>query len=235
MFEFLKSKPPNPVAIASAILKLAQQPSLLEKCHQDFGLSPKYRERISFSILLFGFCCAHSWAGTKKNPRILDAWTQAVKLLPNCVRDPDGIVRVGDYLISLHEVLQALPILENTFQQRIPIPGGVTDSSLESVMYSTVANHQIQFATVIKVAILLRDKAYLQDIARAAHHSIHFKDLDVTFMCLAYSFYEQVTGTTLRDVSHDPSLVTNREMRCMNGTMTLRNYVNSVFANLSAL
>jgi hypothetical protein len=233
MFGFLKSKRTDPAAIAAVVFRVSQDPELFAQCHQEFALSSEDRQRASFSAVLFVYCCSHYWASSKNDSRVVAACAHAAEIIPQCFRDPDRFVRVGDYLISPFEVPLLLTILETHFQQRIPIPAEATSDpeNLGAAIHTVVSNHQVHLATLVKAVLLLRQERFAKDIESTAH----LKDIDVTFMVLADNFGDQVNGITLLDVSHDPRLATDRQMRGLRGSVILHEYFRRVVAELDAL
>jgi len=159
------------------------------------------------------------------------ACDSAAELIPNRLKDPDRFVRVGDYVVSSFEVSQLPLVLEEQFQQRIPIPDHALVKSSEEIgpaIHTAVQNHELHLATLAKAALLLRQQQFADAIERTAHN----KDMDITFMVLAGNLDEQITGLRCLDAAHGPQLATEQAMRSMRGAIILRNYSRCIVNEL---
>jgi hypothetical protein len=228
-----KSKRIDPFAIADAVVTVATNKELLAECYSVFAPAAEHRKRANLGAVLFVYCCAHAWSASKNDARIVAACGSAAELIPNRLKDPDRFVRVGDYLVSQFEVSALLPLLEEQFQQRIPIPDDAfaNPEQIGPAIHTAVQNHELHLATLVKAALLLRQQQFADTIERTAHN----KDMDITFMVLAGNLDEQITGFTCLDAAHDPQLATEQAMRSMRGAVILRNYSRCIVNKLNAL
>ena len=227
-----KSNRPDPFAIADAVVTVATNKELLAEYYGVFAPAAEHRKRANLGAVLFVYCCAHAWSAAK-NSRIVAACDSAAELIPNRLKDPDRFVRVGDYLVSEFEVSQLQLVLEEQFQQRIPIPDDAFAKSPEQIgpaIHTAVQNHELHLATLVKAALLLRQQQFADTIERTAHN----KDMDITFMVLAGNFDEQITGLTCWNAAHDPQLATEQRMRSMRGAVILRNYSRCIVNELQS-
>jgi hypothetical protein len=226
-----KSNRPDPFAIADAVVTVATNKELLAECYSVFAPAAEHRKRANLGAVLFVYCCAHAWSLGKNDARIVAACDIAAELIPNRLKAPDRFVRVGDYLVSEFEVSQLQLVLEEQFQQRIPIPDDAFAKSPEQIgpaIHTAVQNHELHLATLVKAALLLRQQQFADTIERTAHN----KDMDITFMVLAGNFDEQITGLTCWNAAHDPQLATEQRMRSMQGAVILGNYSRCIVNEL---
>jgi len=225
-----KSNRPDPFAIADAVVTVATNKELLAECYGVFAPAAEHRKRANLGAVLFVYCCAHAWSLGRNDARIVAACGSAAELIPNKLKDPDRFVRVGDYLVSQFEVSQLRPLLEEQFQQRIPIPDDAfaNPEQIGPAIRTAVQNHELHLATLVKAALLLRQQQFADAIERTAHS----KDMDITFMVLAGNLDEQITGLTCLDAAHDPQLATEQAMRSMRGAIILRNYSRCIVNEL---
>ena len=228
-----KSNRPDPFAIADAVVTVATNKELLAEYYGVFAPAAEHRKRANLGAVLFVYCCAHAWSAAK-NSRIVAACDSAAELIPNRLKDPDRFVRVGDYLVSEFEVSQLQLVLEEQFQQRIPIPDDAFAKSPEQIgpaIHTAVQNHELHLATLVKAALLLRQQQFADTIERTAHN----KDMDITFMVLAGNLDEQITGITCWDAVRDPQLASEQRIRSIRGAGILYNYSQCIVNELNAL
>ena len=228
-----KSKRTDPSVLADAVLAAATNKELLAECYSVFAPSAENRKRVNLSAVLFVYCCAHYWSASMNDARIAAACARAAELIPDRLKHPDRYVRAGDYLVSQFEVSALLPLLEEQFQQRIPIPReALADPEhVGAVIHSTVQSHEICLATLVKAALLLRQQQFADTVERTAHH----KDMDITLRVLAGNFDEQITGVTCLDTAHDPQLATEQATRSIRGAVILLKYFRRIVNELDAL
>jgi len=217
----LKSKRTDPSAIADAVLAVATNNELLAQCYSVFAPSAADRKRVNLGAVLFVYCCARFWSASQNDELVAVACANAGELVPVKLKHPDRFVRVGDYLVSQFEVAMLKPLLEEKFQQRIPIPDEALahPERIHAAIHAAVQAYELQLATLVKAALLLR----LEQFADTTKRTAISKDTGVTFTVLAGNFDEQVTGITILDTANDPQLATEQAMRSLRGSVILHN------------
>ena len=229
------SRQTEPSAIATAVLNVCLDPNLSEQCQSAFSRSKEQKDRMTLSVIIFTYCCSYYWATMKKDSSILLACSKAAEIIPRCFSDADRLVQLGGYVVSRYELVPLHSILEQEFHQKINIDAGDAFKNfdlekIDAAIQLGVSKHVLKFSTLIGALLILRRDRFMGDIRASAQEHI-----DTTFLVLASSFDEQVSGSTLSDLRHGPRLAADEEIREFNGSVSLRTYYNRSIAALDSL
>jgi hypothetical protein len=225
MFGFRQSRRNDPDAIAAAVLRVGNNADLLTKCYHEFAPTPQHQPRALFSAILFTYCSALFWVITKNDARVIEAYDRAGEVVANRLKDADTVVLVGDYLISELE----LGLLPFTLETHFPEGAASYSTNVLASMEGSLKHYQIRLATLAKAVISMRSEDFAKQIGLLASDPV------TALMTLAYSFDDYVTGTNMLNISNDPELRTQWQMRSVRGSVLLGEYFKRISEELDAL
>jgi hypothetical protein len=154
-----------------------------------------------------------------------EAYGRAGEIVANSIKDADKLVLVGEYLVSELE----LGLLPATLETHFPEGGASYAANVLASMEGSLKRRQIRLATLAKAVISMRSADFARQIGLLASDPV------TALMTLAYSFDDYVTGTSLLNISNDPALKTEWQMRSVRGSVVLREYFTRTIDQLDAL
>ena len=230
MFGFLRPRY-DYKELASAVIEIGTDPSLLEDCLREFARSEDEKNRVRFSAVIFVHCCFCSRAATKNEPRLENVCKEAAEQISQSFKNDSSLVSAGTYLVSSYELAMLPMTLETYFNQRIAMPSDLTSdiTRLGEKMEYTVRNYKLQLATLVMATIIMR-------LERFSKTWSHQEDLTIRFMWLASDFLEQVTGVTSLEIeTYEPGPATEWKMRQFRGGAVMGQYYAQSFERFNAL
>ena len=230
MFGFLRPRY-DYKELASAVIEIGTDPSLLEDCLREFARSEDEKDRVRFSAVIFVHCCFCSCAATKNDSRLGNVCEDAAERISQSFKDDSSFVSAGTYLVSSYELAMLSMTLETHFNQSITMPGDLTSdiTRVGEKIEAAVRQHKLHLATLVKATIIMR-------LERFSKTWSYQEDLTSRFMCLAYDFLEQITGVTSLEIeTYEPGPATEWKMRQLRGAAVMGQYYARSFERFNAL
>lgn len=235
MFGFLKSKRNDPEAIATAILRVADDPEHRAECFESFEFSPEQLPKANLAVISFVFSSATFWAAIENGGKNAEAFEKAGRLIPRRLKDADKFVRAGDYLCSSFELTKFQLVLEEGFGQRVPVPdNAISDKeNFAAILHASSRRYELLFSTLVAVTLQMRLEAFFKLTKFAVEHNV--TDVTALYMMNAGLFAEWVTGITSLDAITDPHFAIKHQMRCGMGLGVLLEYTQRISKALKSL
>ncbi|MEI6165403.1 MAG: hypothetical protein WCR23_13590 [Planctomycetota bacterium] len=235
MFGFLKSKRNDPDAIATAILRVADDPEHRARCFDSFEFSPEQLPKANLAVLSFVFSAATFWATIENDGKNSEAFEKASYLIPRRLKDAGKFVRAGDYLCSSFELTKFPFVLEETFKQRVPVPeNALSDTeNFTAMLHASARRYELLFETLVSVTLQMRLEAFFKQTQFAVENNV--TDVIAMYMMNAQLFTEWVTGITCLDATTELNFELNYQMRCGSGIGILIEYYQKTVKALKSL
>jgi hypothetical protein len=204
MFSLFKRKRHDPEAIAQAVLRATNGPSIIAGFLKEFASSEEQFPRVILGVVIYAYCWAKVWTVKKKDIRVSDAYSRAAEIIASRFKNAGQLVAVSDYVVSELEVATFSLEFCDYLRERVPLKIDVHPDIMAEVKANleAVRSHRMRFETLIRMAMLIRTKRMTEELSTSK------VDEEGTVMVLADTLYEQITGVTPLDLGRDFVLFT---------------------------